>query len=431
MESPPMFNSVEDECRYWKERAKLYHKEWTDVKQEYDEYVEQSRQMEAEMDATLEQKQSIIKDLRSTLSSLEKENESLKLKLQSHAIELANTERQLENLRNERDTLKLYLRQLEQKNDDLERAHRILNESIADFETMLDKAYEKNALLEMEVDEKEMLQEKLQRLMDETRDLKQELNVKTRNPLSGSVSNLSETTTQSTAVLNGTVNKGDNTHDTISPNNTSLSTTLNNISLNNTSLTNTLSNSPTVIPNYGEQHSLKKKPFSDSSNLLNGNAMTPGSRTTALNIVADMLRKLNLDKTLLCSQCERFRCICDRTVAAAADSTSSSASTPVADGVGRLRRSITSTFGSNNSVDTNATMTSSSTNNSCAEYDADVADVSLRRTTSRSSSSLNFGTNVFKRFAERMSGGNGNFLNSTKTPPRTTITNIPKPNELN
>ncbi|XP_036335545.1 nuclear distribution protein nudE homolog isoform X2 [Rhagoletis pomonella] len=426
MESPPMFNSVEDECRYWKERAKLYHKEWTDVKQEYDEYVEQSRQMEAEMDATLEQKQSIIKDLRSTFSSLEKENESLKLKLQSHAIELANTERQLENLRNERDTLKLYLRQLEQKNDDLERAHRILNESIADFETMLDKAYEKNALLEMEVDEKEMLQEKLQRLMDETRDLKQELNVKTRNPLSGSVSNLSETTTQSTAVLNGTVNKADITHDTISPSNISLSTTLNNISLNNTSLTNTLSNSPTVIPNYGEQHSLK-----NSSNLLNGNAMTPGSRTTALNIVADMLRKLNLDKTLLCSQCERFRCICDRTVAAAADSTSSSASTPVADGVGRLRRSVTSTFGSNNSVDTNATMTSSSTNNSCAEYDADVADVSLRRTTSRSNSSLNFGTNIFKRFAERMSGGNGNFLNSTKTPPRTTNTNIPKPNELN
>lgn len=52
---------------------------WTDVKQEYDEYVEQSRQMEAEMDATLDQKQSIIKDLRLTLSSLEKENESLKV----------------------------------------------------------------------------------------------------------------------------------------------------------------------------------------------------------------------------------------------------------------------------------------------------------------------------------------------------------------
>ncbi|XP_037929698.1 nuclear distribution protein nudE homolog, partial [Teleopsis dalmanni] len=78
MESPPMFNSVEDECRYWKERAKLYHKEWTDVKQEYDEYVEQSRQMEAEMDATIDQKLAVIKDLKMKVNVLEKENESLK-----------------------------------------------------------------------------------------------------------------------------------------------------------------------------------------------------------------------------------------------------------------------------------------------------------------------------------------------------------------
>lgn len=52
---------------------------WTDVKQEYDEYVEQSREMEAEMDATLDQKTSTIKDLRFKLTSLENENESLKV----------------------------------------------------------------------------------------------------------------------------------------------------------------------------------------------------------------------------------------------------------------------------------------------------------------------------------------------------------------
>ncbi|XP_067644519.1 nuclear distribution protein nudE homolog isoform X2 [Eurosta solidaginis] len=427
MESPPMFNSVEDECRYWKERAKLYHKEWTDVKQEYDEYVEQSRQMEAEMDVTIDQKQSIIKDLRLTLSSLEKENESLKLKLQSQSVELTNTERQIESLRNERDSLKVYLRKLEQKNDDLERAHRILNESIVDFERMLDKAYEKNAILEMEVDEKEILQEKLQRLMDETRDLKQELNVKTRNPLTGSSSNLSESTTSlSTAVANGAINNSDNTHDTtINPINTSL---------NNTSLTNNLNNSPTVISNYGEQHTLK-----NSSNLLNGNAMTPSSRTTALNIVADMLRKLNLDKALLCPQCERFRCICDRSsifVAADSTSTTTRASTPSTGGggnVGRLRRSFTNTFGSNNSVDTNLTPSSTSTSTSYADYEPDESDVILRRsTTSRSNTSLNFGTNIFKRFADRMSGGNGNghFLNSNKKPQRTTNTHILKANDL-
>lgn len=58
---------------------------------------------------------------------------------------------------------------MEQINDDLERAHRIVTESVTGFETMLNQAYEKNALLEIEVDEKEMLQVKLQRLMDETR----------------------------------------------------------------------------------------------------------------------------------------------------------------------------------------------------------------------------------------------------------------------
>lgn len=49
------------------------------MKQEYDEYVEQSRDMEAEMDATLEQKQSLIKDLRAKLNMLEQENDSLKV----------------------------------------------------------------------------------------------------------------------------------------------------------------------------------------------------------------------------------------------------------------------------------------------------------------------------------------------------------------
>ncbi|EDW30915.1 GL12531 [Drosophila persimilis] len=203
MDAPPMFNSVEDECRYWKERSKQYHKEWTDVKQEYDEFVEQSREMEIEMDATLEQKQSIIKDLRARLNMFEKENDSLKLKLDSNCIDMSNMEKQLDTVKKERDSMKVYLRQLEQKNDDLERAHRILNESIENFEKMLDQAYEKNALLELEVDEKGLLQEKLQRLMDETRDLKQELNVKTRyTPANGT----SNTAAVGTTAANSTMN---------------------------------------------------------------------------------------------------------------------------------------------------------------------------------------------------------------------------------
>lgn len=38
--------------------------------------------------------------------------------------------------------------------------------------------------------------------------------------------------------------------------------------------------------------------FADPENLINGNAMNASSRATALNIVADMLRKLNVSKPI-------------------------------------------------------------------------------------------------------------------------------------
>ncbi|XP_037932666.1 nuclear distribution protein nudE homolog isoform X2 [Teleopsis dalmanni] len=354
MESPPMFNSVEDECRYWKERAKLYHKEWTDVKQEYDEYVEQSRQMEAEMDATIDQKLAVIKDLKMKVNVLEKENESLKLKIDSHNLDFANVEKQLESVKKERDSMKEYLRQLEQKNDDLERAHRILNESIVDFEKMLDKAYEKNALLELEVDEKEMLQEKLQRLMDETRDLKQELNIKGRYSQS-----------------NGAVNNAINTSTGSIPNGIAVSLS----DLKSYESSTTINSGSMNINELNEQQSLKRKSYQDPDNLLNGNAMTASSRTTALNIVADMLRKLN----------------------------------------NRLSRSFTKQFGSNHSVNThtNTSITQLTDDESLGDSSASASAASLRRTSNHNSTNLNFGTNIFKRFAERMSGNSNLFATST------------------
>lgn len=93
--------------------------------------------------------------------------------LQKKLVQYENENHTLENqqraMLSEKESLKCYIRELEQKNDDLERAHRIVSESVAGIEQMLNQAYEKNALLEMEIDEKEMLKVKLQRLMDETR----------------------------------------------------------------------------------------------------------------------------------------------------------------------------------------------------------------------------------------------------------------------
>lgn len=78
-------------------------------------------------------------------------------------------ETKISKLNTECDTMKSYIRDLEQKNDDLERTNRVVSESVAGFETLLNQAYEKNAILEMEIDEKELMQTNLQRLMDEAR----------------------------------------------------------------------------------------------------------------------------------------------------------------------------------------------------------------------------------------------------------------------
>ena len=76
-----------------------------------------------------------------------------------------------------KDELHVYVRQLEQQNDDLERAKRSTLASLEDFETKMNAMIERNAFLESELDEKESLKAAVQRLKDETRDLKSELRV--------------------------------------------------------------------------------------------------------------------------------------------------------------------------------------------------------------------------------------------------------------
>lgn len=164
-----------------------------------EEFTEGSRQLEAELEASLEQKEKMCRDLSLASQQMQKENESLYVshqvflhgqngiffkinqiphflwiqkRLVSSQADYTKLEQTANAVTEERDRLKTYTRELEQANDDLERAQRVVTESVAGFESMLNQAYEKNALLEMEVDEKEVLQVKLQRLMDETRGMR-------------------------------------------------------------------------------------------------------------------------------------------------------------------------------------------------------------------------------------------------------------------
>lgn len=180
-EVPPAFSSPAEEIQYWKSKAQ----EWKDAadtsKEELEEFQEGSRELETELEAQLEQVESKNKELKSLTNRLQMENDHIKDKLELCSREYNNQinelETELSSIKNIKDKLAKYVRELEQQNDDLERAKRSTLASLEDFESRMNAAIERNAFLESELDEKEALKSAVQRLKDETRDLRSELNV--------------------------------------------------------------------------------------------------------------------------------------------------------------------------------------------------------------------------------------------------------------
>ena len=112
---------------------------------------------------------------------LQLENDNLRDKLEQCSREyhhqISELETELAEIKGIKEKLHKYVRELEQQNDDLERAKRSTLASLEDFEARLNIAIERNAFLESELDEKENLKMVVQRLKDESRDLRQELKV--------------------------------------------------------------------------------------------------------------------------------------------------------------------------------------------------------------------------------------------------------------
>merc|ERR1719147_498510 len=109
------------------------------------------------------------------------ENEQLRDKLEQctreYHFQINELETELSEIKGIKEKLHKYVRELEQQNDDLERAKRSTLVSLEDFEGRMNAAIERNAFLESELDEKENLKMAVQRLKDETRDLRSELKV--------------------------------------------------------------------------------------------------------------------------------------------------------------------------------------------------------------------------------------------------------------
>lgn len=297
--------------------------ERNDVQREFDDFTEESRQLEAELEMTVEQQEKKVRDLNQLVSQLRIECESYKRKVANSENESNKIDADYKQLVKENEKFKVYIRELEQKNDDLERANRVASESVVEFESMLNQAYEKNALLELEVDEKERMQIKLQRLMDEARDLKQELKVRhvpksdeDADTTDTHTDGISEEKTQEASSEPRPATPNINTTANVCLNSTKLENINNNINCKKTDTTvvaltkstskldleSTLGSMENVVPPI-EDNTLQQKLIIERNGNINSSSalvasvlnapMAPSDRVSTLSIVADLLRRLD------------------------------------------------------------------------------------------------------------------------------------------
>ncbi|KYN00177.1 Nuclear distribution protein nudE-like 1-A [Cyphomyrmex costatus] len=178
---PPEFLSKDDEIQYWMDFANQLLQRKDDVERELEEFQENSQMLEKELETSLEQAEKTNRELRQRNTRLATEVEQLRTRLDQQSTDCAMFQGKAQDLQQQHEHLLKYIRELEQKNDDLERAHRINRVTEEEIEAKFNLAIEKNALLESELDEKEGLKVIVQRLMDEVRDLKQEIQVHERH----------------------------------------------------------------------------------------------------------------------------------------------------------------------------------------------------------------------------------------------------------
>lgn len=254
-----------------------------EVRGEFDDFQESSRELEAELEAQLEQAESTNKDLLSRIQRVEEDNETLKNKLEIQKNETYVSVSTLEEERAElmalKETLQKYVRQLEQSNDDLERGKRVIMSSLEDFETKLNLAIERNAMLENELDEKQQMGEMCQRLKDEVRDLHSELSRQNRKQNTGSENTMErQVYTEGTAVQNGDSNLPSSSFTSQQAN-----------------MANAMDSSPLIKANPSPQGTPLHTTFSGTQNF------TPSTRISALNMVGDLLRKVGALESRLAS----------------------------------------------------------------------------------------------------------------------------------
>ncbi|CAI5439928.1 unnamed protein product [Caenorhabditis angaria] len=138
------------------------------MKEEYVDFQQSSLEMEKMMDSELEEVKGNLKRAENRLHMLTQENERNKSRQDESRTQWCQVEEQLrrENaeLRETCERQKTQICRLEQKNDVLEASERNKEFMAGDLGKQLDRAFEKIAILESDLYEKQVAQEEMQRL---------------------------------------------------------------------------------------------------------------------------------------------------------------------------------------------------------------------------------------------------------------------------
>ncbi|KAI9479508.1 hypothetical protein BDB00DRAFT_858866 [Zychaea mexicana] len=175
------FNSVQEELEYYRSHAENLEGTLQETRAALDEFQVSSRELEEELEKELQTTEKAYKDLKSRCEHYKFEADEWKSKY-TNAKHEQNTatlqmQREIDILRRTEEMFRRKILELELDNDDLERTERAATSSLSDLEVKLNKAIERNVILENEIAIKDNLTEQTQRLRDELNDVNHELSV--------------------------------------------------------------------------------------------------------------------------------------------------------------------------------------------------------------------------------------------------------------
>ncbi|KAI4492324.1 hypothetical protein M0802_009834 [Mischocyttarus mexicanus] len=302
---PPQFLSKDDEIQYWMDLAHQMHQRKEDVERELEEFQENSQMLEKELETSLEQAEKANRELRQRNSRLATEVEQLRTRLDQQTSDCVMFQSQAQDLQLQQEQLMKYIRELEQKNDDLERAHRVNRVTEEEIEAKFNLAIEKNALLESELDEKEGLKVIVQRLMDEIRDLKQEIQVQERHQpdndkTADRVRNLVDSNKLQVELETHTPPSSPLVSQSIPSNNTTPSL--------KSKIHNAFRKSRRILF-FGIGNGVVGGVIGNNNNNNINPPLAPCTRILAMNMIGDLMRKVGLDRWV-CMDCRRVKCTC-------------------------------------------------------------------------------------------------------------------------